>query len=152
MTSSRFKPGHSGNPKGRPKTKITATDLRQRLAKDADQIIESVVQAALTGDIQAARLVLERIIPAIKPIELPVQILIPTESSLTDQGRAILAAVSGGQIAPGQGAALLTGVGTLAKVIEIDELIKRVAALEAHAGCDDDHQTKCNDMQSMRLV
>jgi hypothetical protein len=128
--SSQFKPGQSGNPKGRPKSHITTSELRAKLAKDADQIIESVVQSALQGDTQAARLVLERIIPAIKPTEQAMPIDIPTDTNLTEQGRAILGAVAAGDLAPSQGAALVGAIGTLARVVEIDELAARVAALE----------------------
>ncbi len=134
MSKTQFKPGQSGNPKGRPKSALTATDLRQRLARDAEQIIDSVVQAALNGDTQAARLVLERIVPAIKPTEQTVEIAMPDDANLTEQGRVVLAAVADGQLAPGQGSALLSGIGTLARVAEIDELAARVAALEAKHG------------------
>lgn len=134
MNKTQFKPGQSGNPKGRPKSALTATDLRQRLARDAEQIIDSVVQAALNGDTQAARLVLERIVPAIKATEQTVEITMPDDASLTEQGRVVLQAVADGQLAPGQGSALLSGIGTLARVAEIDELAARVAALEAQHG------------------
>lgn len=130
MSKSQFKPGQSGNPLGRPKAKVTTTELRARLAKETDRIIDSVVQAALQGDTQAARLILERIIPAIKPIEQPVQLPMPQGKNLTDQGRAVLASVAAGELAPAQGAALVGAIGTLARVTEIDELAERVAALE----------------------
>jgi flagellar motor component MotA len=42
----------------------------------------------------------------------------------------VLASVARGELAPGQGAALLGAIGTLARVSEIDELAARVAALE----------------------
>lgn len=130
----RFKPGQSGNPRGRPRLRVASADLRAKLSKDADLIIDSVVQAALCGDTQAARLVLERIIPAIKPTEQAVAIPMLSSAPLTEQGRAVLAAVADGRIAPGQGAVLLNGIGTLARVAEIDELTRRIEALEAHGG------------------
>ena len=130
MSKTQFKPGQSGNPKGRPKSALTATDLRQRLARDAEQIIDSVVQAALNGDTQAARLVLERIIPAIKPIEQPVEMPLPNCETLTEHGRAVLSAVVAGELAPGQGAQLVSAIGGLARVVEVDELAARVAELE----------------------
>ncbi len=130
MSKTQFKPGQSGNPKGRPKVKLTASDLRQRLARYAEQIVDTLVQAALQGDVQAARLVLERCVPAIKPVEQAAVLPLPTGGSLTDQGRAVLGAVADGVLAPGQGSALLSGIGTLARVAEIDELTRRVEALE----------------------
>jgi hypothetical protein len=46
----------------------------------------------------------------------------------------VLASVAAGQLAPGQGAALVAAIGTLARVTEIDELAARVAALEGIHG------------------
>jgi len=43
---------------------------------------------------------------------------------------AVLLAVAGGDLAPGQGAALLASQSTLANLTEVDELERRVMALE----------------------
>ena len=94
------------------------------------EIIGQLVEAAKGGDIQAARLLLERVLPPMKPTELPVPLALP-DGSLTDQGRAVLAAVSVGDLPPGQGAQLITAIGNLARVAEIDELIERIEKLEA---------------------
>ena len=56
------------------------------------------------------------------------------EGSLTEQGRAVLASVASGELAPGQGATLLGAIGTLARVAELDELAARVAELEKKHG------------------
>ena len=52
------------------------------------------------------------------------------DGTLTQQGRAVLASVAAGELAPGQGAALLGAIGTLARVAEIDELARRIEVLE----------------------
>ena len=46
----------------------------------------------------------------------------------------VMAAVSAGDLAPSQGAALVGALGALARVAEVDELAARVAALEKHHG------------------
>jgi len=84
---------------------------------------------ALEGDTAAARLLLERAVAPLKATEQPQALTLP-DGSLTDQGRAVLASVAAGELAPGQGAALLGAIGTLARVSEVDELAARVAALE----------------------
>lgn len=124
-----WKPGQSGNPKGRPPGVGEVSKLRTALAADVPAILQTVVNAAKGGDTQAARLILERVLPALKAVE-PAQALSLPNGSLTDQGRAVLASVAAGELAPGQGAALLGAIGTLARVSEIDELAARVAALE----------------------
>ena len=92
-----------------------------------------MVTAAKGGDTQAARLILERVLPALKASEATQTLDLPA-GSLTDQGRAVLASVAAGELAPGQGAALLGAIGTLARVSEIDELHSRIEALERAHG------------------
>ncbi len=126
-----WRPGQSGNPNGRPPGTGEVSKLRAALAVDVPDILRTVVAAAKNGDTQAARLILERVLPALKPTEHAQALSLP-EGSLTDQGRAVLASVAAGELAPGQGAQLMTAIGTLARVAEIDELAARVAALENH--------------------
>lgn len=126
----RFKPGQSGNPNGRTPGHGDVAKLRQSLSTHIPEIIDQVVSAARGGDLQAARLILERIIPTVKPVELPVTIQLPTGGSLTDQGRAVIEAVSDGELSPANGAQLVTAIGTLARVTEIDELSARITKLE----------------------
>jgi hypothetical protein len=45
----------------------------------------------------------------------------------------MFAAVAAGELAPGQGAQLLTAIGTLGKVAELDEMPARITALEQWA-------------------
>ena len=130
---SRWKPGQTGNPKGRPPGQSEITRLRAALAGDVPEILAGLVLAAKGGDVQAARLILERILPPVKAIEQVQTIDLP-EGTLTDQGRAVLRSVAAGQLAPGQGAQLLSAIGTLGKIAELDELAARITALEGKHG------------------
>lgn len=130
-----WKPGQSGNPKGRPPGAGEVAKLRAAIAGNVPAILESLTAAALAGDVQAARLLLERALPPIKPVEQSQPLSLP-DGTLTDQGRAVLAAVAAGELAPGQGAALLGAIGTLARVAEVDELARRTEALEGKHGSD----------------
>ncbi len=58
----------------------------------------------------AARLLLERTVAPLKATEPTVLVQMP-DNTLTDQGRAVLAAVAAGTMAPTQGAALLASPG-----------------------------------------
>ena len=128
-----WKPGQSGNPAGRPRGTGEVSKLRAALAPDVPDILNTVVAAAKSGDMQAARIILERVLPPIKATEARQPLDLPT-GSLTEQGRAVLASVASGDLAPSQGAQLLSAIGTLARVAEIDELSARMAALEASHG------------------
>ena len=124
-----WKPGQSGNPAGKPPGSGELQKLRAAIGEHVPEIINQLVTAARGGDIQAARLILERVLPPVKAIEQPQTINLPN-GTLTDQGRAVLAAVAAGELAPGQGAQLLAAIGTLGKVVELDEMAARITALE----------------------
>ncbi len=126
----RWKTGESGNPQGRKPGTGEIAKLRADIAAHLPEIIAQLVARARDGDAQAARLLLERVLPALKPMEQPVSLSLPAGEGITAQGKAIVLAVADGTLAPGQGAQLLTGLGSLARIVEIDELEKRIAQLE----------------------
>jgi hypothetical protein len=128
-----WKKGQSGNPAGRPPGRSPITKLRESLMGDVPDILVGLVAAAKAGDVQAARLILERVLPPVKPVEQPVEINLP-DGTLTDQGRAVLDSVASGGLSPGQGSQLLGAIAQLARVAEIDELEKRMTAMEQRHG------------------
>lgn len=133
MTNKQVPPGWakgtSGNPAGRPKGITKLAKVREDIAGHVPAVIAKLVDSALAGDIGAARLLLERTIAPLKASEEKTEMTLP-DGSLTDQGRAVIAAIASGDLAPGQGAALLASLGTLAKLTEADELEQRIKALE----------------------
>ena len=126
----QWQPGQTGNPKGRPPGQSEITRLRAALTGDVPDILAGLVMAAKSGDVQAARLILERILPPIKAIEQAVELQLPDGGTLTAQGHAVLSAVAMGELAPGQGAQLLAAISSLARVTELDELTARLEKLE----------------------
>ncbi len=126
-----WQPGQSGNPKGKPAGCGELQKLRASISGDVPDILKGLVTAAKGGDVQAARLILERVLPAVKPIEQAQELPLPEGGTLTEQGRAVLSAVAGGHLATGQGAQLLAAIGSLARVTELDELEVRLTKLEA---------------------
>lgn len=126
--------GQSGNPKGRPPGRGQSAQFREALSSKLPEVLQAVVQAACAGDMQAARLVLDRCLPALKPLEATIEGLALPTGTLTQQATDILASVSRGEVAPGQAAQLIGAVGSVAKLMEVDELSARIEALEkAHA-------------------
>ena len=126
----RWKEGESGNPNGRKPGTGEVAKLRDSIAAHLPEIIAQLVTKAKEGDSQAARLLLERVLPPMKAIEQAVKLSLPDGVGITAQGVAIVQAVAAGTLAPGQGAALLTGLGALARIKEIDELELRITKLE----------------------
>lgn len=124
----KFLPGVSGNPNGRPKSETT--ELRRQLSAHGAEVAEVVVRLALDGDMTAARLVLERLAPALKPTAESVTVDIGQDATPADAGRAIVAAAASGQMPADVAATLMRVLGDLSKLIEAGELQGRVERLE----------------------
>ena len=125
----RWKPGESGNPAGRKPGTGEVAKIRAAIGERVPELLDKLMAQALEGDTSAARLLLERAVAPLKAAEQPQALTLP-DGTLTEQGRAVLASVASGELAPGQGAALLGAIGTLARVTELDELSARITALE----------------------
>ena len=120
-----FPKGTSGNPAGRPKSDTTA--LRERLLKDGERIIEQVIEQALKGDMTAAKMVLDRILPPLRPTSAPVYISLPESKTPASLATAILTAVSQGELPPDTAAQLVATTANLSRIIETQERM-RIAA------------------------
>jgi len=132
--ASAWRKGQSGNPSGRPKG-IPNPQARLRRMIDAEAIVKKLEAAALAGDVQAARTLLERALPVYRAAAAPVRLPKLTEAeSLTDKAKAVLDAVASEDVPPDIGAQLIAALGNVARVAEIDELARRVKALEESAG------------------
>lgn len=123
-----FKKGQSGNPNGRPTQIASAQQLRDAISKDIPEILQVIKEAALAGDMAACKLLLDKTYPAIKPQSLP--IVVPVGETLSQTGGNILNTTLQGGISPDIGAMLITALANQGKLVEIDELTKRIEALE----------------------
>lgn len=126
----RWKTGESGNPAGRKPGTGEVAKIRAAIANRLPELLDKLMVQALEGDTAAARLLLERAVAPLKANEQAVVLDLPTGGTLTAKATAVLAAAAAGVLAPGQAAQLITAMGTLAKITELDELAARVAALE----------------------
>ena len=132
----RWRAGESGNPKGKTPGSGELQKLRAALAADVPEILAVLGTAAKAGDVQAARLILERVLPPVKATEQAVALQLPDGGTLTAKASAVLSAAAAGDLAPGQAAQLIAALGTLAKICEIDELAARIDKLEAARAID----------------
>ncbi len=129
-----FQKGQSGNPAGRKPGEGPFAKYRRMLASRSEELINQVIDLALAGDTTALKMCLDRLFPPLKPVEPPVKF--PLESgSLTHMGAAVLSALGGGILSPEQGSKLVQALTGQARLIEVEELERRIAALEdeAHA-------------------
>jgi len=126
----KFKKGQSGNPEGRKPGSGYASKLRNAIEDDLPDIIKSVVEQAKDGDTAAAKLLLDRVVPALKPQQEATVVEGLTGKSPSEQGTAIINAMGAGLLSPDQSQAMLAGLANMMKIVEIDELEKRLSALE----------------------
>lgn len=132
-----WKPGQSGNPQGKNRgARNKATQMVLALMEGgAAEITNTIVAAAKKGDLAAARLVIERLAPPLR--ERPLSLPLPdtrTVAGVSEAQQAILEAVGGGEILPGEGTALAGILEVRRKALETVELEQRISALEARHG------------------
>jgi len=78
----------------------------------------------------AARIVLDRILPALKPQSPPLVLNLAEDATMADIARAVMEAGASGNTSPESMSAILSALGSLAKVLETAELEARITALE----------------------
>jgi len=126
----RFAPGNKASP-GRPPGRGAVAEMRDALATDLGGIIDTVRANAMAGYMQAARIILDRLVPSLRPVEIPTAVSMPAGATLAGQAQAVIEAAANGSLAAGQAAQIVTALGGVAKIIETTELVRRVEALEA---------------------
>ena len=132
----KFKKGQSGNPKGRPKGVLDRRSrYRTLLEQHIPDVGEKVVSAALGGDMTACKLLLDKMVPGIRPMAPSITLPKSGETAAT-QSAAIVQAMLGGSLAPDQAAMAISVLVDHARLCEHTELETRLAALEK--GHDDE--------------
>ena len=127
----KFAKGTSGNPAGRPSGRPDKRQLlRHQIAGHAPELIELAVKQAKAGDSAALGLLLARCVAPLRPAGEPVQFEMAPEANLADQARAVLAAIADGKLDPHTGRALVDAIAAVGRVVELDEIERRLAALE----------------------
>jgi hypothetical protein len=129
---SLFEPGGPGGP-GRPQgSRNAATLVLDKIADDAGEaILEKMVEAAKSGDMRAAEIILARIWPIKKgrPVSLQLPLIKTAQDVVTAVG-VVAVAVGTGDITPDEGQAVASILEAKRKAIETVDLESRVAALE----------------------
>lgn len=134
----KFKPGQSGNPNGRPKGII---DKRQRLQQSIQNGIESVIavvqEKANEGDMSAAALLLSRAVPTVKAESTErVQFEFDSSKPVADQLLQVAAAVANSELTIDQGK-------------QFAEILQRIAAVRALSQGGDQQEATIQAMREM---
>jgi hypothetical protein len=128
-----FQKGQSGNPDGRPKgsRNVTTVALESLLDGQASALTQKAIDLALTGDMAALRLCLDRILPPRK--DRPLTFNFPAITNAAEAAStmsAILAAVASGEITPTEAAEIGKLVDSYVRAVEATELAARIERLE----------------------
>jgi hypothetical protein len=133
----RFKPGQSGNPAGRPKgSRNKITLLAQAMVEEeAPELIRSYIDGAKAGKPVPQRLTGNAIFPPYR--YRPVQIEIPatdTPAGVAAAQSALVRYVAEGEILPEQGASVSRMLDATLRALEAADLDVRVRRLEEQIG------------------
>jgi hypothetical protein len=134
-----FKPGQSGNPKGRPQGSRNMVTIAAQALLDgqAEKITQRAIDKALEGDGMALRLCIERLLPVRK--DCPITLKLPKMEKIEDASKAlgaITGATSQGEITPLEGQSMANIIEAHRKAIETMNLERRLTELEEKAEKD----------------
>ena len=130
----KFTPGQSGNPAGKRPGTGRSIKFRRALEKQTPDVLAAVVQAAIKGDMVAARLIMDRTCPPLRPVDAPVRFVDVGSEDPAAQVRSVTSAMFAGQIGADVAASLLAALAHGQKTVEIDTFEKRIRALEQRMG------------------
>jgi len=129
----RFKKGTSGNPRGKPKGARHKASLMAEMLFESgiEMVCEQVLSQAQEGNLQAAKIILDRLLPPRKDrlikFKLP---FIEKASDVLEAGRKICYAVGNGEITPLEGESLSKILEIQAKNIELFDFGARLEEIE----------------------
>lgn len=132
MAGHRFKKGESGNPAGRPKgSKNRATLLAlAAMEGELEHIVRAIIDAAKAGDMAAARLIVDKLIPQAK--DRPVSINLPAIADVAGCAAAqasIAQAVAVGDLLPAEGQVLSALVENQRRALETTSIAAKLDEL-----------------------
>ena len=138
----RGRPFRRGNP-GRPRgSRNRVTQIAEQLVEEgAEQAIRKILELGLAGDVSCLKMIADRACPARKG--RPINIVMPAIKNPEDALRAlaeICKALGEGVLTPDEITALSSVVGRSIQVIELQNLERRIAALEKSRATRDEEQ------------
>jgi Family of unknown function (DUF5681) len=128
-----FQRGVSGNPSGKPKgarhrTTIVAEKL---MGEECDAIVQAVIEKAKAGDMVAAKIVLDRIVPirkgAVVQLDLPE---VKTSKGVAAALAALVHAMASGDVTPDEASTISSVLEIRRRAIETQEIDERLKKLE----------------------
>src|SRR6185436_17733002 len=135
--STKFKPGRSGNPSGRPKGSRHKTTLaiEKLLEGEGEEITRKAIEKAKEGDMAAIRICLDRLAPPRK--DRHIEFALPKMERASDAANAstaIVEAASSGELTPSEAGELMKIVENYARTLQVSDFEARLERLENQKG------------------
>ena len=134
MADTKFKPGHSGNPRGRPKGSRHKTTLaiEKLLDGEAEEITRRAIEKAKEGDMAAIRICLDRLAPLRKDRHIEFSFpKMEKASHAANASGAIVDAAAAGELTPTEAGELMKMVESYAHTLQVSDFEERLELLEA---------------------
>jgi hypothetical protein len=133
----KFKPGRSGNPSGRPKGSRHKTTLaiEKLLDGEGEEITRKAIEKAKEGDMTAIRICMDRLAPPRK--DRHIELSLPKMEKASDAANAsaaIVEAASAGELTPSEAGELLKIVESYARTLQVSDFEARLERLENQKG------------------
>ncbi len=125
-----WKKGVSQNPGGRPKNVTPVADYRRMLDSHIPEILNKAIELAKGGDTTMIKVCLDRVLPAMRPRDEPVELKEMQSISLAEQGRFVLSAMAQGKLNTDEAQSLLSALANQAKLEEATEVVERIERIE----------------------
>ena len=126
----RYQKGQSGNPAGRPKGLKSKTLLTLR--GKSEEIVKSVLAQAEEGCVQSQKMVLDRVIPTIKPVDPPIVLTgYPVNGSLIEKANFFIDAAGKGKLSVSQASVMVGAIASLCRIKEVEEIDRRLSEIES---------------------
>jgi dihydrodipicolinate synthase/N-acetylneuraminate lyase len=93
-------------------------------------ILATVVKAAENGDIQAAKILIDKLCPNLRPVALPIDLPLPINGGLSEMGGEILKATMTGGISPDIGSMLITALANQGRLVDLEEMAAQLKRIE----------------------
>ena len=125
--------GQTGNKMGRPRGNTSSLIIKEALAavfEDGESgLIKNICESAKAGDVQAATILINRLYPALKPVQEVTPFTLAGDNP-AEQAQSVLAAVAGGQIPVEIGVQLIAAISQTLQIMEVTELAERLEQIE----------------------
>ncbi len=99
-----------GNPGKQHGTKTRAGKLREKILLGLEDVVDRLQEQALQGDVAAAKLLLDRGLPVLRPESAPIVLNIEPNASLADIAKVVVNEMFSGNLPPNVAAELASAI------------------------------------------